>query len=179
MKTNKFWNVLMMFVLAFGTVFALASCGGDDSDDGNGGDGGGSYAPQNTVVINGKSYPITKCSSDVNSSGVTQIEFDFKNDLIDGELEVSFPGNVPSGKTVAPKVSLEFRFPDNPERSDSPGKIADYVADVQNVPCNIKIENNICTFTLNDLKAKTTLETTTKTLDVTISLNYNGAIKIH
>lgn len=163
---------MMMLILALGTVFTFAACSSDD-DDNNGGNGNG---PQNTITINGKSYPIEKCSKNSNSSG-EYIKFKFENNDIKGSLHAYFTGSIPSGDVTVPQVELEFRYPDNPERPDSPGKIADYAVYVPNVPVKLNIANGTCTFNLSNMKATTTLEGTSQTLAVTVSLNYNGKIE--
>lgn len=161
----------MMFTLVLGTAIAFSSCSKDDDKKG-GGDVGKEVGNANSVTINGKSHDILECFCYEDDTKGSEVVFYFKDDELEGAVEVEFDGLIPSGDTQAAELEIEYGYwNDDSEGGD------DYEGKIKNVPCNIKVSDGKCTFKASNVKVNIKREDGTESFEATVSVNYSGSVK--
>lgn len=154
----------MMLVLVLGTTLAFSSCSKDD-DDNNG--GGGGAAGRNSIVLNGTSHNIKECIYGV-YSGKKTIVVVFEDKSAAGECDIIFNGNVPTGNATADGVKLDY--------AEAGGS---YKGTATAAPCAVSLDltKKTCSCSISGVKVSVTNKAS-ETKDVTVSLNYSGAVGI-
>lgn len=162
----------MMLVMMLSTVNILSSCGGDDEDDdviSNPTNTDKEPTIENVITINGKSFKDITCTKSTRSGGGITVEFKFgyeddKNGC--GDIEFKFKELNPSGNVIAEKVEIEY------EANDAIGSY--YEGKPTNVPCNICMSGGKCSLQAKNINV--VMNDNGKTLNASISINYNGNI---
>lgn len=91
MKARKFWSMVMMLVVMFGTTMMLTSCGSDDPEPTQ------QQMDKNEIVINGESITVTNASFSL-EDGISQIKL---RTATEANIEIKFrASNIPVGENV-------------------------------------------------------------------------------